>query len=537
MGVHVILDIDPNQIEPGAWAAVYDETLDLLRAWRPRLLGWGSRTIDGCRVQMYTRSIEFGRDANKVHWTVVGDQKTLTTSESQSMYRDIAHYGKASERRPNDVDILVQAADPKNDDTSGPACVFGNKTQGHPYHFAMLAAAMLVEERFPRAAMVWGDIDKGQAERAGRMAKRFLGRELRLPVRVDAPRLIERLRSHYDDDALPDAFARVFQDEPGLGEEAVLRAFPGRSGARQWVRSLIGYKSPTVLGVMRSLIAWLNADRDVAEACQVACFSSEGPRFEPQAFVKALVATWVSVDPSVRRPVEAFRKPSEEAPSIAYLMGSFFLDMEAMGRNTRVHISKQHMAEILKNVFGESGPALAKLFVEETDNLEATLRPSSENVSALLRDAEEHGYDATEYLVTLKSVSVMGEAQRTWVHAIAYSVEQMLEQMRAELPDMVSNPAQMKKALVRVLSDRGPVLTEKTWDKLAEVNEPDVLAWLLALIGIPANNQHAYDVKRALLENAGLRQYAMRLDPEDMQKIKKMLDEAAHEKDQCPRSM
>jgi hypothetical protein len=52
---------------------------------------------------------------------------------------------------------------------------------------------MVVEERFPKHAMVWGDIDRGQAEEARRLAAPILGREVPLPVRVDAPRLLERL--------------------------------------------------------------------------------------------------------------------------------------------------------------------------------------------------------------------------------------------------------------------------------------------------------------------------------------------------------
>lgn len=47
--------------------------------------------------------------------------------------------------------------------------------------------------------MVWGDIDRDQSEEANRLAASILGRDSALPVRVDAPRLIERLRAHYRD--------------------------------------------------------------------------------------------------------------------------------------------------------------------------------------------------------------------------------------------------------------------------------------------------------------------------------------------------
>ncbi|WP_437828767.1 hypothetical protein [Sorangium sp. So ce1153] len=190
MGVHVILDIDPRGIDEAEWAATYDETLALLEAWQPRLLGWGWRSIEGVRVPMYMRSLRhYGDDPRRVCWSVVGDRDSLQTAECQSLYRDLGRYAARRGQCP-DGDIVVTAAMPDRGDTSDPVRVFGGKTQSCPYHFALLAAAMLVEERFPRHAMVSGDIDRGQAEEARRLAAPILGRDLPLPVRVDAPRLI-----------------------------------------------------------------------------------------------------------------------------------------------------------------------------------------------------------------------------------------------------------------------------------------------------------------------------------------------------------
>lgn len=96
--------------------------------------------------------------------------------QCQEMQRSLARYRARCSRLdgPASHDIIVEAARAERDDTSGPVRVFGDKTQGYPYHFAVLAAAMLIEERFPRDAMVWGDIDDGQAEEAARLAAPIL---------------------------------------------------------------------------------------------------------------------------------------------------------------------------------------------------------------------------------------------------------------------------------------------------------------------------------------------------------------------------
>lgn len=146
MGVHVILDIDPIGIDPAAWASAYDETVKLLTRWTPRLLGWEVRSIRGVRIPMYTRSIVFDEASpTKACWRVVGDRESMLTAECQSLQRDLSRYSARRQERVADVtDIVVSAAAPDREHTGRPAQVFGDKTQGCPYHFAMLAAAMII---------------------------------------------------------------------------------------------------------------------------------------------------------------------------------------------------------------------------------------------------------------------------------------------------------------------------------------------------------------------------------------------------------
>ena len=64
MGIHINLDIDPRGIDAVAWAAAHDDTLVLLEAWRPRLLGWGTRAIGAVELCVYARSIRVSSQAS-----------------------------------------------------------------------------------------------------------------------------------------------------------------------------------------------------------------------------------------------------------------------------------------------------------------------------------------------------------------------------------------------------------------------------------------------------------------------------------------
>lgn len=104
------------------------------------------------RIPVYTRSIVFDAEASPTEacWRVVGDRESLQTAECQSIHRDFRDIRPRGDRSAAVVsDIVVAAAAPERDHTGGPVRVFGDKTQGYPYHLAMLAAAMIIEGRFP----------------------------------------------------------------------------------------------------------------------------------------------------------------------------------------------------------------------------------------------------------------------------------------------------------------------------------------------------------------------------------------------------
>ncbi len=159
-----------------------------------------------------------------------------------------------------DGDIVVNAAIPGKA-TPAALRVLGDKTQGCPYPFwPCSAAAMLVEERFPRHAMVRGDIDRGQARKPAGWPRPSLAASYgflcaSMPRGLSSacvlPTLPARCRAR----------SSVFLEEAGEQHEAMLRAFPGEDGAREWQRALAECKSPASLSAVRLVIAWLNAGR------------------------------------------------------------------------------------------------------------------------------------------------------------------------------------------------------------------------------------------------------------------------------------
>ena len=197
MGVSVTLDIFPQQIDGADWAAAYDETLELLLEHHSGLMGLAHRIVSGVRVEVFSRSIErVERDSNSSEWCIVGDQRSLKVAETQSMRRDLSTYG--SDEPCDSGDVLLASAQADGPET---VRVFGNETRGLPYHLPLLAAATVLENRFPKAALVGGDVDREQAEHARSWAEAVLGRSFALPVRTEPRALVMRLEEHLEESA------------------------------------------------------------------------------------------------------------------------------------------------------------------------------------------------------------------------------------------------------------------------------------------------------------------------------------------------
>jgi hypothetical protein len=306
MGTEIVVDIVPQRIDPAAWAAIFDETLGLLQKHPARLTGSDLRVVAGVPVQAYTRSIE--RDAGLPsgrRWCVAGSMGSFGAGDPQSMHRDLAKYLPPRPRTAPE-DLLLYAARDAESTRFGPAAlapgggdaapdegivrVLGGRVPGPACRLPLLAAAMLIEGRFPGHAMVHGDVDRELAEAARRWASGVLGRPLALPVRVDAWRLVERLGTHFEGEALVRAVDRLYLADAAKKDVALFGIFGRAEAEPWWLAKLRAHPHPASPGAKRLLAAYLDATQDLARLRGLACVDARGPRYAPDDLAEALGA-------------------------------------------------------------------------------------------------------------------------------------------------------------------------------------------------------------------------------------------------------
>ena len=200
MGISIHISIS-HSVTKEEWTAVYRETLRLVEAFpfaeRRKVSIRGIDTV--CLVPTREREDRYGWNNEKIRtgWFADGDYETLCTAEDYYLPRDLITDDTYDPDAPDAMFGMLPAYLPYEwKDPRFQKCydLWGEKTQGEPYHMYLLAVACLIESRLGRKACVYGDITKGQCRKAVEMANRFLDNKIDIPARCTPGTLLERVK-------------------------------------------------------------------------------------------------------------------------------------------------------------------------------------------------------------------------------------------------------------------------------------------------------------------------------------------------------
>lgn len=191
MGVFIQLNVS-NKVTQEEWEKAYEEALILVDKFK--LVEMGKIEKFGKKIACLVPTKERNLDG-RLGWTTVGDGKYLRLAEDQSLYRKISSPKDSEEYADPLMYVLGEHGieDFKNPYVKHLHCFFGGKTQGEPYHTALLAISCLMDDRLNGEAVCSGDITYGQCEKAIRLANQFLAKPIGTPLRCDLDRLYKRV--------------------------------------------------------------------------------------------------------------------------------------------------------------------------------------------------------------------------------------------------------------------------------------------------------------------------------------------------------
>lgn len=266
MGIYIHLDVNPNGISGKKWERVYEESLRLLRAFPVPLMRFTTERARGRTRFVWTSSIVEEEGQSGEYWEIGGDLSTNLRAEEFRLYRGLDCHAVSRKELPA-KDILL-AQDEMN--SLNGVSFFHNKTQGCPYHLAVLAVAILVESRFPRRAHATGDIDREQAEEVIRWADSVLDEPLTMPVCLDGERLYKRLAAlHAEPAKVFEQFDYMFRGEEPERFEVLARNAGVSAVFEDLKQDMSGYKNLNQIGATALLGRFLRATDDPARLIEM----------------------------------------------------------------------------------------------------------------------------------------------------------------------------------------------------------------------------------------------------------------------------
>jgi len=320
-----------------------------------------------------------------------------------------------------------------------------------------------------------------------------------------AERLLERISRYLKGKDAIECFDRLFRGD----EDTLFRIAPARDLEAWLADELRAYQSPRALGVTGLAMHWLNADRDLATLCRIACLSDTGPRFDPTAFAETLAGTWIMVPPEVRSALAPFDRPAGVPDSVHTQLGMALLDMSGFkGRRIRRHIPRDAVVAVLTELFpAQAGPirdaidAQASSITRGLDSVRAPV----DALDQVSREEIEIG-DGRSFL-SFQSVESMTERQRTLFNYFAYTANRLLGMLPEQLPESASwTHAECIGMLERACDAHGITLTEDAWAWIDAEQDRDLLAMLISFAAMNESEQRFWNMRLALFERRAFAQ-------------------------------
>lgn len=185
MGIFINMKI-ADTVTQEEWLPIYEKSLLLAKKFG--FFDFGKKEIHGetitCIFQTEERLI-----GEHIGWRAIGSFPAYKRAEDQFMPKILSNKPNS----PSPFDILRTEFPDNLKQEHDYHFIWGNKTQGEPYHMGLLAIECMVEQLLGVQAMVGGDITYGQCINAAKMASDALGEEIQPPISCRLNDLHERI--------------------------------------------------------------------------------------------------------------------------------------------------------------------------------------------------------------------------------------------------------------------------------------------------------------------------------------------------------
>lgn len=501
MGVYIVLHIRAERIDAAAWRGFYGQARTFLAGDPAGLVALRRATCAGSKRWTYSSRLEDESEGpGHRHLRVSGDLSSMKMAESFVLHEDIERY-RAVHGEPDHTNLL----DAVLEGNSGRR-VFDAKTQGYPYHTAVLGVAMLAEGLFPGDALVSGDITPAQCQVAAQHLRERLGVDVPLPLRVDSDRLYAVLVGNSPDLERIGRFLEACSyQEHGLA--ALHRRLP-RSLMLDWLASEVGrYQGRITLGVLTAFRQWLNVTQDLDGLVDAVTVHTDDIHLAPSELASALVSTGVTLEPERITGLEQFDRPEEVPDSVYSQFGNAMLDMMGLSaRNCRHRLGLAQVTAFLCERFPEQRETCREILQCETARLADELETAGKWAmrASDRADADEEIGDGESFL-RYRTGDPLSPTQKEALRLLGAQLRSVWDEWRDGLIERFGDDREARHRLLISIADHHQIaLTERGWDWIDAEQDNRCLDLLILLAGTPDNSKLLTNLTLGALEHRAI---------------------------------
>jgi hypothetical protein len=544
MGICLSFYANFQEITPQAWEVAYEETLFWLEKFPVPLMRLDMIPV-GEKQFRYSWTTNLCEKKGKLEekWEVWGDFHTRSTGESFELYRNMV--GRLEGKHPKSKERVSKAFSPNSIFYVSEGYEYHNpefgidvfdqwsrKTQGEPYHLAILAVCICLENHFEGKGYVSGDFDLNQAQEVIKWMESHTNKSIELPICCDQARLWKQVVKAYTNPC--DAIRRHLEICKTEREETYkfLADVAGRQNLFEVLATQIEtYSSITQYGAIDVWLGVLSVWQDIDVLLDFVSFANskkEKDLFVWSELLESLCKEYVTVNPLLKERANFLHPETEDLPSVDdMLMQAIFAMGGSRKKKLQLYIPKEEIweafmaknpqeAELYKKILEKAEKANAKELekmnkkIEEIENALIDQQEQAEQQAEQEKMQKRQAYQASidtrllEYRAEDRYIVRQVLLKEPRFADLGASIASMGKQAREFL---AAHPKFQYKSLADSLQSikiyahtASLVLKESTWAKIDQIQDLELLNLFGVLIAWKMDGKNDSDWRKYCLE-------------------------------------
>lgn len=546
MGLFIYEHIQPD-IKQEEWEKIYNETLFLFEKYPVPLLRSDFEEIGGFKRRVFTTQIIANKGEDDEHWYVFGDAYSLERGGYFRLFKNIKHY-QGENPESYKKHILYLEGDKDYVDVLNGETVFYNKTQGYPYHLAIMAAGILIENRMPDGkAFLYGDFEIGQAKKVIEWMNTVLEKPVKLPLCCDAEALYKSLSKVYPDKEELLDICYIKYKGTLLSWLPVILKYEKFDTFLNFYAQHLADSSPDTIGAVRVIEPLARYLDDIEPLIELVISANKLIKEKPDKYgnechtleqlLDMLTSRYITFKEEELKPLLINAKNEDDLYTIDDVLNNLFMKFAGKPEFIDRYVSKDELLRIFTKYEPENKEKFEEIIEKNESECKETIDKVKEMSDEKKEESEKQSEESQEkgfkdkypqYKQLTKTHTYSEEElyilQQTFVQktrfaetvkaakALSGEREKVMEDMAKDGDTyFIERGAEdLKKMIYKGSQERGFGLTEKTWENIDNETNIDILR-TLALLALNRNDsQNFWKWRYFFMENQSIWKYFIR---------------------------